>query len=498
MSGSTENCQRCGKGFVGPSCPFCTVTGVDLEALLNAEEMKLLRSDDMQAPVSLVDMVSGKAFGVMTPLCKIGRDLANDIPLAGDRSMSRFHCQIRQSGADFVIEDCGSRNGTFLNGSPIATARKLQNGDIVSAGVSRYRFSLKSPEEIAQEAAFGSGSGSGEPTTGLASSGASTELVASSGASTSFVSQNEIDEAREALQKLRGTVKQPEAGQTDEPSAWLGTAQGEAADASAGPLEKSISPESVDSTKNDAKQADKKSSPTKMPPKDDHTKAAAAALFGDPNAPAWVDEYVLPELQKLMGEKERLNGLLEEIRQDIKQIDRKIAATQSVSQALLSATGPELGQACKQVFDALEWQTEHSFNNPCELNLKRDPKVEAVVRVVVSQGDPTMKDFEALVNQQAVVWCQSNYEPKGIMIVQTRPDLPPKERPILTRDFLENMRRKKICIVHPAQLLAMYRLVLHNGHDKNYFKEMLTTTCGALPGFLTKPQDAATRPAATA
>jgi len=35
------------------------------------------------------------------------------------------------------------------------------------------------------------------------------------------------------------------------------------------------------------------------------------------------------------------------------------------------------------------------------------------------------------------------------------------------------MKRKRICVVQPTQLLAMYRLAVLSGHDKNYFKELL-------------------------
>jgi hypothetical protein len=216
----------------------------------------------------------------------------------------------------------------------------------------------------------------------------------------------------------------------------------------------------------------------------------AVVARGDlPPPPVWLDEYLFPEVQKLMSEKERLTGLLEEIRQDIKQIERKIVSAHSISQSLLSSGGQDLGAAVKQVFDILDWVGEMSPGNPYELTIKKIPKIEAVVRIVVTDSDPSVKDFESLVNQQAVIWCQSNYEPKGIMVVQIKPDVQPSQRPQLTRDFLESMRRKKICVVQPTQLLAIFRLVVLAGHDKAYFKELFMTTCGALPGFMMKPQD---------
>ncbi len=478
MAGSTTTCQRCGKGYMGASCPFCTVTGVDLEALLNAEEMKLLRSEVDASPVSLVDMVSGKSYPVVTPLCKVGRDLGNDIALSGDRSMSRFHCQITHNGIDYLIEDCGSRNGTFLNGSPIATSRKLQNGDIMSAGVSRYRFTVKSIDELSAIDLM--------PNTPVEEpsleSGATTEFV-SDGVPTSAVTPEQINEAREALQKLRGTVEEPENDGWQEATPPAAPAQ------QSKPVPEKDKPSSAPSLPPPPKP---RSAPATaaLPPRPTPRSAMAAAMFGDGVLPAWMEEFSMPELQKLMHEKERLNGLLEEIRQDIHQIDRRIAAMQGVSQALLSAGGPELGHACKQVFEAVEWHTDISPNNPFELSLKREGKIEAVIRVIVCNGDPNQKDFEALVNQQAVVWCQHNHEPKGIMVVQVSPNLAPKDRPYLTQEFLENMRRKKICVVQPTQLLAMFRLASQTGADKNYFKQMLITTSGALPGFVMKPQEA--------
>jgi hypothetical protein len=456
----TTTCKRCAKEYSGATCPYCTVTGVDLDALLSAEEMKLLRHADHEAKVSLVDMVSGKPLAVTTPVCKIGRDSANDITLAGDRSMSRFHFQIRQTGQDYYIEDCGSRNGTFLNGSPIAIPRKLHHGDIVSAGISRYQFFIQ-----AEGGALPAGTGSeGEKS-------AASAQPAPGG----ILTPEEISEAREALQKLRGTVEEP--------------AQGE--ERHSEETTENVIPPELTRPDDDEEALIDTSASVPMAPRVEEPAARAVPSPGpidQSSPPAWLDEYLFPEIQKLMSEKERLNGLLEEIRQDIKQIDRRIASAQSISQALLSASGPELGQAAKQVFDSLDWFGELSAGNPFEITLKTAPKIDAVVKIVVCQSEPGNRDFEALVNQQAVVWCQSNYEPKGIMVVQVRPETPPSQRPPLSREFLENMRRKKICVVQPTQLLAIYRLVALGGHEKNYFKDLFLTTCGPLSGFMMKPQ----------
>ena len=414
-----HTCKRCKKEYGDnyPTCPHCTVTGVDLDSLLSADEMKLMRGELPTSAVCLIDMVTNKVMAVAIPMCKIGRDIANDIAIPGDRSMSRFHFQIRYTGDDYYIEDCGSRNGTFLNGSPIAIPRKLQNNDTISAGISRYQFTFT--DEAGQ----------------LISENAIPDGVPQSPASTCsrIVYDNSARDISSALEKLRGSLDPAQNGTpTEEPSL------------------RSLPPQSLPDT-------------------------------GAP--PPWLEDYSFNEIEKLMHEKERLNGLIEEIRQDIKQIDRKIAVSQAVAYHLLASQGAELAQAVKQVLELLDWYSESALNAPHEITLKKGPRVEAVARIICCDNEPTPKDFELLINQQAVIWCQSNYEPKGIMIVQMRPELSPAQRPQFSKDFLENMRRKKVCIITPAQLLSMYRqLVLQSG-DRRDAKEHLLNTCGALPGF---------------
>lgn len=136
-----KKCDRCGFSYQSLTCPFCTVTGLDVSALLSSNRMEMLsQPQESESPVTLVDIVSNRAFAVKSPLCRIGRDVTNDIVLSGDKSLSRFHFQLTFDGENYSVEDAGSRNGTFLNGSPVTSPRKLVNGDIVSAGMSRYRF----------------------------------------------------------------------------------------------------------------------------------------------------------------------------------------------------------------------------------------------------------------------------------------------------------------------------------------------------------------------
>jgi len=50
-------------------------------------------------------------------------------------SVSRRHARFRRRGAQIVVEDVGSTNGTLVNGAPITGARRLAAGDVVSIGL---------------------------------------------------------------------------------------------------------------------------------------------------------------------------------------------------------------------------------------------------------------------------------------------------------------------------------------------------------------------------
>jgi phosphoserine phosphatase RsbU/P len=63
----------------------------------------------------------------------IGRSSRADLSLA-DRSLSREHARVYHSGDAWMVEDCGSRNGTFLNGQPVRQPAPLRSGDSLSLG----------------------------------------------------------------------------------------------------------------------------------------------------------------------------------------------------------------------------------------------------------------------------------------------------------------------------------------------------------------------------
>jgi adenylate cyclase len=70
----------------------------------------------------------------------IGRGRGNDINI-DHASISRRHAmlQVTESGEVYLV-DCGSRNGSFLNGYRVAVRVKLSDGDQLSFGEARAQF----------------------------------------------------------------------------------------------------------------------------------------------------------------------------------------------------------------------------------------------------------------------------------------------------------------------------------------------------------------------
>jgi len=68
------------------------------------------------------------------PRARIGRDPENDIVIP-DRRVSRYHAEIVREGSEFVLRDCGSKNGTFVNGERVVQERRLQDGDEIQVAL---------------------------------------------------------------------------------------------------------------------------------------------------------------------------------------------------------------------------------------------------------------------------------------------------------------------------------------------------------------------------
>jgi hypothetical protein len=82
----------------------------------------------------------GTQFDVDSTALTVGRGPQNDVELEGDQFASARHAQFDPRADGLWVQDVGSTNGTFVNGSRIGRPRKLANGDIVRVGATDLRY----------------------------------------------------------------------------------------------------------------------------------------------------------------------------------------------------------------------------------------------------------------------------------------------------------------------------------------------------------------------
>lgn len=80
----------------------------------------------------------------------IGRDDTCDIVIA-DRQVSRFHARVALTENGVLLEDLGSKNGTFHNGTRIEDPAILSDGDLVQVSLLQHFVFLSSDATVPLE-----------------------------------------------------------------------------------------------------------------------------------------------------------------------------------------------------------------------------------------------------------------------------------------------------------------------------------------------------------
>ncbi len=73
---------------------------------------------------------SGKVYSLITSEISIGREAGSDV-FINDEEISRRHARLTSQYGDYVLEDLGSTNGTFVNTQRITGQRILKSGDTI-------------------------------------------------------------------------------------------------------------------------------------------------------------------------------------------------------------------------------------------------------------------------------------------------------------------------------------------------------------------------------
>ncbi len=76
---------------------------------------------------------AGRRFAIGAAVVTIGRGTQCDVQVA-ETWVSRRHARIAWSGTEYVVEDLGSTNGTFVNGVRVVGSRALRAGDRLQLG----------------------------------------------------------------------------------------------------------------------------------------------------------------------------------------------------------------------------------------------------------------------------------------------------------------------------------------------------------------------------
>jgi pSer/pThr/pTyr-binding forkhead associated (FHA) protein len=112
--------------------------------VLGAAEAAALRAELGVQPgrflvVTSPELQPGDTIEVTTSTI-VGRDGGSGIRLDRDEFVSARHARIEARPGGIWIDDLGSTNGTFVNGSRVKGARALRAGDVVRIGETELRL----------------------------------------------------------------------------------------------------------------------------------------------------------------------------------------------------------------------------------------------------------------------------------------------------------------------------------------------------------------------
>ena len=111
--------------------------------VLGAAEADALRTQHGLAPTRLLVLASpelgeGKTIEVTAPTV-IGRDATSGIRLEHDEFVSARHARIEPRPEGAMVDDLGSTNGTFVNGSKVKRAKLAKVGDVIKIGATELQ-----------------------------------------------------------------------------------------------------------------------------------------------------------------------------------------------------------------------------------------------------------------------------------------------------------------------------------------------------------------------
>ncbi|HLE11538.1 MAG: hypothetical protein A2504_05735 [Bdellovibrionales bacterium RIFOXYD12_FULL_39_22] len=114
-----------------------TVVLTDIKAALTAAD-----SEASKKPAALLVVggeLNGTIFDLIEKEVTVGRSAENMIALDFP-GISRLHFKLLQKEKEYLLEDAGSRNGTYLNNKKVDAITKLVRGDIIKIGSMALKY----------------------------------------------------------------------------------------------------------------------------------------------------------------------------------------------------------------------------------------------------------------------------------------------------------------------------------------------------------------------
>lgn len=108
----------------------------------------------------LIELPLKKEYSIFEDNISIGRNKNNQIVI-NNSTISKEHCIIFINSNLYYIKDCGSKNGTFVNGERVDNERELYSNDIISLGktgaIFQFKYRPDDTDDLVNTKIFGDG-----------------------------------------------------------------------------------------------------------------------------------------------------------------------------------------------------------------------------------------------------------------------------------------------------------------------------------------------------
>ncbi|MDA8424466.1 MAG: VWA domain-containing protein [Nitrospiraceae bacterium] len=118
--------------------------GATLASILGLVVISLRKVEQQQYETGHLSLVRGQATKKdidISSAVTIGRKGLNTLGLYRDSSIEEHHAQVIKEGSEYIIEDKGTRGGTFVNKQKVTGRQVLQDGDVIDVGKTTIVFS---------------------------------------------------------------------------------------------------------------------------------------------------------------------------------------------------------------------------------------------------------------------------------------------------------------------------------------------------------------------